>query len=92
MVSQTYVMQEQVNDEITIFPNPAENYCIIKNYSLSNSDMIQIFDIYGRRTEAKCNKISGESIQIELDALSAGIYYLYIQDRNTCSAHRIIKK
>ena len=78
-------------DQITVFPNPVQDYITVKsNYSL-NDAIISIFDLNGRRVLNYKNG-SDDSI-INVSDLSAGEYILrIITSSQDIYSKKIIKK
>ncbi len=86
------IQQTADNSVIGIFPNPVNDNLIlfVKNIQNKNCEY-KILDMKGRRIQS--GKLNGES-QIRLHNLEAGVYIVYISDKNgnTEYAARFIKK
>ena len=76
------------NDQnISIYPNPADTYIEIS--SMSDVTAYQIADMTGKIVQA-ANQIDNSRISIE--GLAAGIYLIRLGGESTSSTHKIIKK
>ena len=92
------VNTENENEELTIsglYPNPAGNELKIIIHTAKNLDKFRfsIHDMYGRELISNYEKLySGENIiHIDLEYISAGIYYLSINDSEYSFLRRIVK-
>jgi len=73
---------------LQVYPNPTKGELRIRNYVLNNPDNsgqelikdIDVFDIIGQKQKAKCRKNEECEIIIDISHLSAGIYFLRIDN------------
>jgi len=78
--------ETKIEDEITIFPNPAEKYISILN--IDRNTEYKILDNSGKRI--KQGRIS-ESNKIDIKNFAKGIYFLELIDDNVKTTKKIIK-
>ena len=71
---------------VTIFPNPAKDYVILNN--LSNASMVRICDITGQVRISSV--VSGNSIKLNTESLSPGIYILQITAGSSGFSRKLI--
>ncbi|GAA4116365.1 hypothetical protein GCM10022393_16980 [Aquimarina addita] len=77
---------EKINN-ITMYPNPATNVITINNAANST---IHVYDINGSRVLTA--NILSNSETINLNSLATGIYYAKVQNTNTISTLKFVKK
>ncbi len=73
----------------SIFPNPSEGtFSIIPERNFMEAD-ISVLDVFGKKVFEmnRVNAIAGEALEIRLDGISPGFYYLVIEGRV-----RVVKK
>jgi hypothetical protein len=75
---------------VNIFPNPAVDFMEIKGISGDVRSM-EIIDMSGRPTQVIIEK-TGDIYRVDVQQLSAGVYILWIQQRNQNYRTRFIKK
>lgn len=79
----------EISDEnISIFPNPANENVQITIQNVKNSLNLSIFDVTGR--VVKSMKITEKSVQINVLDLSKGVYILKIHDNQTVVSKKLI--
>ena len=76
------VKQAKGNENISIYPNPAKDYILIKNLPLNEFSTVEVFNIFGRKMLSFSQPPSVESIahKFDLSALSKGIYMIRVFD------------
>ncbi len=79
---------QNINNNISVYPNPANDYIIIKSLSLLTR--ISLFDITGKQVYFK--NISSVTTNINLSFLDRGIYVLRIKDEFEVISKKIIIK
>lgn len=82
------------NNNISLFPNPAnEELSITWTPELGNVENIRIIDLSGKqiRQVANVNSVNG-SIAMDIDDLTAGIYFVSMATENTTITKRFIKE
>ena len=79
--------QQQLNNSISIFPNPAENHIVIKadNHQI---EKVVIYSILGRSVK----EFDSEFETLPVKAISPGLYLLRIYTENGVSVKRFIVK
>ena len=76
-----------VQNEVTIYPNPVANICMIK--STLEMKHLTVMDVHGKVLER--STIADLSYSIDLNQLSSGVYIVKINLGNKIELHRIIK-
>lgn len=77
------VVQSKVNENISIYPNPAKDYILIKNLPLNEISTVEVFNIFGRKMLSFSQPpIVNESVahKFDLTALAKGIYMIRVFD------------
>jgi len=69
-------------EEISIFPNPAHNKLTITSSTPQKQTLITIFNMQGQLVKQIPNPQSSVPIEIDVSALSKGIYLVRIQSEN----------
>jgi hypothetical protein len=85
----TYVSEFQ-NEGIKVFPNPVEDNLNIELNGKMQSGRIIIHDIQGNKIVEKA--INNTIMEINLNNIASGVYYLTIEDKNSRIQGSIIKK
>jgi hypothetical protein len=83
---------EKTIKSIDVYPNPAKtNIYITSNYDLSKSEIV-LYDILGKKTNIEAiNFINNSNIQLNINSLNKGVYFIKINDENNShSTHKII--
>lgn len=76
-----------------LFPNPTKNILNIKlEHSIGEKITIQIFSIYGQELISKTQIQTSESIQLNLNSLTSGVYIIKIELSNGHIISRKIMK
>ena len=87
-VTATADMIEEIDSKVEIYPNPANDKLYIE--TLTQTQTVEIFDIYGRRQKSIVN--SQQSTVIDLSDLKAGIYFVKINTNEGNIVKRFIKQ
>jgi hypothetical protein len=74
------------NKQLATYPNPAKNRVYIQGVNLENSK-ISVRDVQGKEQDVTFSENS-----IDIKALSAGVYYLRIENNNSQYVSRFIKQ
>ncbi len=85
-------MSEQKLD-FSVNPNPSQGIFDVSIYSIKNSDIqLEIYDLQGKKVYSELIQTKQKDIsrRINLDALSAGIYFIKIQQGNIIKAQKIV--
>jgi hypothetical protein len=86
----TKIISHVAENSIKIFPNPTANQLKITNYKLQENTVIEIYDVVGRNVGTNlrvCPEQQGEhagspqQITIDISHLSAGMYFLKVDNR-----------
>lgn len=83
----------EVNKNITIFPVPAKEFCIVNHNGYYNNSQVSVklYDVAGKIHPCSLSR-DGQSLQIDLSALSSGFYIALIAEDGKLPAHaRILK-
>ena len=84
-------IEEISNDNLTIIPNPNQGLFEIKfKESLIQSTKIQIFNSLGKLIKSQTINQGVENIEINLQELSTGIYYLKYNFENKIITQKFI--
>lgn len=70
---------DDINNQISVYPNPSNKYLNIKANESIDINRIEIFNVSGQKIISKSYKIKN-NIQIDIDDLKAGTYFLKIFD------------
>ncbi len=88
--SHTKDLENEPNQDINVFPNPAGNQITLISNSTFNSAFVRIIDIQGKIL-IKQENISTNQVSLDLSRLSNGLYFIeVIQDRKV-SRIKIVK-
>ena len=75
-----------------IYPQPAEDKMIIKFYDHQTKLDYVLFDINGKELLNKTNTvISGETLEINLSSIAAGVYFIKINTTDKTEVRKIVK-
>ena len=83
------------DNAISVFPNPANNYCSVNINLLQSEDILfELFDVNGKKVFSKKETIgAGKSSRtLHLDEFNSGMYFLNLSGNGINSAQKIIKK
>ena len=64
--------------EVALYPNPAENYTILKVQGLKEQTKVVLFDVRGRKLREFDLSAGTESVRLDLRDLPSGVYTLMI--------------
>ncbi|MGE0567772.1 MAG: T9SS type A sorting domain-containing protein [Bacteroidia bacterium] len=82
--SMNFVISAGINSQsftadVSVFPNPAENYIKIKT-NLSESVTIEIIDVFGKILLTE--KHSDNLTTVDITTIKCGVYFLHLVDKN----------
>jgi hypothetical protein len=84
------------SNPIHIYPNPADNYCVVEFFLLEEKNFrIEIIDLSGRSfmsMEKKHQKSGKHTIQLDLSAWTSGIYMCIIKTDETIKTGKFVVK
>ncbi|HET8858992.1 reprolysin-like metallopeptidase [Marivirga sp.] len=72
-------VNQKWDSELKLYPNPTKNVVFLKNESQLKINRIEIRNALGQRISGMKNILSDEEIEIPLDNLSSGMYFIHIQ-------------
>lgn len=81
----TASLGDALNDNIHIYPNPAQDYVFIDNANID--DNVNVFNVVGKRVMSF--KIETENHRVDIKELKSGIYFLRL---NNGQATKLLKK
>ena len=64
--------------EVALYPNPAENYTVLKVQGLKEQTKVALFDVRGRKLREFDLAAGTESVRLDLRDLPSGVYTLMI--------------
>ena len=64
--------------EVALYPNPAENYTVLKVQGLKEQTKVALFDVRGRKLREFDLSAGTESVRLDLRDLLSGVYTLMI--------------
>jgi hypothetical protein len=79
---------------MSIFPNPAKDYCIVNYESKSASALnISLFDLTGKEIQQHTFKTSlgNNQFNLDIETLEAGVYFITINDGTASKKIKLIK-
>ena len=76
--------------EVNLYPNPAKEKVYLETKGFENKAKAMLSDLQGRIL--KEIEINSERIEINLNTLSSGVYYLKVFDNNSTKTIKIIKE
>lgn len=71
---------EDINNQISVYPNPSYKYLNIKANESIEINRVEIFNVSGQKIISKSYKVFNSNIQIDIDNLKVGTYFLKIFD------------
>jgi len=80
-----------IDNQITVYPNPTTGELRIKNYEL-RIDGIEIFDVYGRKVSSHHLIVSSSHHLINISHLPSGIYFIKIETAKGTVTKKVIKE
>lgn len=75
---------------ISLYPNPAKDFTILKSSVELNNPVIYIYDNNGRLVKTYKYDVTGYSYKIYTDSLSTGIYVIKATSANKTFTHKLI--
>jgi endonuclease I len=77
----TGISPETVQTRLTIYPNPAENYCyvVLPASSLKEQCQVTLFDLAGKSIDC-LTKREENRIRVDLNGLQSGLFFVKIND------------
>ena len=94
--TQTINIKNISNNEINVFPVPGCNYVNIQSESINSNDdlKLRLVNSFGQEVEITYNVLINNTVRLDLNKLSSGLYFLHIlqKDKVTYSVKIIISK
>ncbi|MFN0190314.1 MAG: SBBP repeat-containing protein [Bacteroidia bacterium] len=86
----TVSIDENLNQRVTIFPNPFSEQTILKTSLFLNNASVIVYNLYGQAVK-QINNITGQEIYLNRYNLSSGIYFIQLlQDKKEVITKKII--
>ena len=88
----TYNEENNIEEEITISPNPTNNFV---NITIETQEPIinyKVSDLNGQIINQSFSENHGGSLQIDFMPYPAGVYFLHLSFANQSRAYKIIKE
>lgn len=83
------VIDTEIDNELSIYPNPTKNWLNIKSDALTDAKL-SIYDINGRLVITQ--NLEGNLNALNVEQLQSGTYILKIEDHNKVQTQRFIKQ
>jgi hypothetical protein len=75
-----------------LYPNPVSHSAVVTGISIGSEKAMSLFDASGKKYSVKISKtIPGRSVEIDLSALTPGIYFIQVRTANGNQTVRIVK-
>ena len=78
-------VEENILNNVSIYPNPAEDFIMINS---ENVEFAEVIDIYGRVITA--SEINGET-RIDMSDFANGIYYVRLHSNGETAVQKVVK-
>ena len=78
-------VEENILNNVSIYPNPAEDFIMINS---ENVEFAEVIDIYGRVITA--SEINGET-RIDMSNFADGIYYVRLNSNGATAVQKVVK-
>ncbi|HUH25449.1 MAG TPA: T9SS type A sorting domain-containing protein, partial [Flavobacterium sp.] len=80
-----------LNEQFTIFPNPASSFVNITNALNLEVEEVSIYDLSGKLLKTQ-KVVSAENIQLNIEEFAVGTYLFHIKTKEGTAVKKIIKK
>lgn len=87
VVAQNGVVNEAVQDEVTVYPNPVSDGKLYISSSFDGSKYVEIYDVLGKKVsqaEVRANK------PIDVGGLTPGVYIITINEKNYIVTRKLV--
>lgn len=84
------VEEDELNNAISVFPNPATNHLFIKNDSFIALEKVIIYDVSGRLISNIDLSNSSKTKTINVVGMAKGVYFVNIHSENTRVTKKIV--
>ena len=85
LVKDCISVEENILNNVSIYPNPAEDFIMINS---ENVEFAEVIDIYGRVITA--SEINGET-RIDMSNFADGIYYVRLHSNGETAVQKVVK-
>ncbi len=85
LVKDCISVEENILNNVSIYPNPAEDFIMINS---ENVEFAEVIDIYGRVITA--SEINGET-RIDMSNFANGIYYVRLHSNGETAVQKVVK-
>lgn len=85
LVKNCISVEENILNNVSIYPNPAEDFIMINS---ENVEFAEVIDIYGRVITA--SEINGET-RIDMSNFANGIYYVRLHSNGETAVQKVVK-
>ena len=85
LVKDCISVEENILNNVNIYPNPAEDFIMINS---ENVEFAEVIDIYGRVITA--SEINGET-RIDMSNFADGIYYVRLHSNGETAVQKVVK-
>ncbi len=83
-------LSENQSDNISIYPNPAQDYFTITSNALASAKM-DVYSVSNERMNVSYNTIDTNTTRVNIENLSAGIYFVRIQRAERIETIKFVK-
>jgi hypothetical protein len=83
-------LSEDQSDNISIYPNPAQDYFTITSNALASAKM-DVYSVSNERMNVSYNTIDTNTTRVNIENLSAGIYFVRIQRTERLETIKFVK-
>lgn len=85
------IVSLDLENGITVYPNPAQNNITIKNSNSSKLDQLTIYDVFGKLINTIDLRDMQQEKTIDVSDLTSGVYMLQLQGNGAITTKRWIK-
>ncbi|MEX1192950.1 MAG: S8 family serine peptidase [Brumimicrobium sp.] len=85
------VHEEELQPEITLYPNPTQQSLTISFNGVIDNPKAEIFNLEGRLVESIDENSNNQSLTIDISKLSKGVYLLSLRDKEKIITKKFIK-
>jgi len=82
--------EQKIENGLTIIPNPSNNKIIISSSAITGNTLLSIFTVSGEKVIER--QLTDTETQIDISALSRGVYFVRVQDEKMVEVGKIIKQ
>jgi len=86
------VNEEELQREITLYPNPAQQSLTISYNGVLKHPKVEIFNLEGRLIKSIDNKTNIKKLMVDVSSLSNGVYLLRLEDKEKAITKKFIKQ